>query len=120
MVVAQKNAQAADYTFQLAIINLVASTEGQYWDLVYAERYLANKKVSLELAQKQLKENTIRMQVGTMAPIDVTSAEAQVAQAEQDIIAAEAALANAKDALIRSMPTDTQGGKSARGRRLNV
>ncbi|NTV74272.1 MAG: TolC family protein [Holophaga sp.] len=103
MVVAKKNAQAADYTFQLAIINLVASTEGQYWDLVYAERYLANKKVSLELAQKQLKENTIRMQVGTMAPIDVTSAEAQVAQAEQDIIAAEASLANAKDALIRSM-----------------
>ncbi|WP_306601283.1 TolC family protein [Geothrix sp. 21YS21S-2] len=103
MVVAQKNAQAADYTFQLAIINLVASTEGQYWDLVYAERYLANKKVSLELAQKQLKENTIRMQVGTMAPIDVTSAEAQVAQAEQDIIAAEASLANAKDALIRSL-----------------
>ncbi|BDU72488.1 TolC family protein [Mesoterricola silvestris] len=103
MVVAQKNAQAADFTFQLAIINLVASTEGQYWDLVFAERNLANKKVSLELAQKQLKENTIRMQVGTMAPIDVTSAEAQVAQAEQDIIKAEAALANARDALVRSL-----------------
>lgn len=103
LVVARKNAEAADYTFRLSIINLVASTESQYWDLVYAERNLANKKVSLELAQKQLKENTIRMQVGTMAPIDVTSAEAQVAQAEQDIISAEASLANARDALIRSL-----------------
>ncbi len=103
LTIARKNAQAADYAFQLSIINLVATTENQYWDLVYAERYLASKKTSLELAQKQLKENTIRMQVGTMAPIDVTSAEAQVAQAEQDIIAAEAQLANARDALIRSL-----------------
>ncbi|BDU76575.1 TolC family protein [Mesoterricola sediminis] len=103
LIIARKSAQAADYTFQQSIISLVASTESQYWDLVYAERFLASKKTSLELAQKQLRENTIRMQVGTMAPIDVTSAEAQVAQAEQDIISAEAALANAKDALVRSL-----------------
>jgi outer membrane protein TolC len=103
LVIARKNAQGSDYTFQLSIINLVASTEGQYWDLVYSQRFLDSKRIALELAQKQLKENTIRMQVGTMAPIDVTSAEAQVAQAEQDIIAAEAQLANARDALIRSL-----------------
>lgn len=103
LVIARKNAEGADYTFQQAIINLVANTESQYWSVVYYDRLLASKKVNLELAQKQLKENTIRMQVGTMAPIDVTSAEAQVAQAEQDIIGAEASLANAKDALIRSL-----------------
>ncbi|HLO66767.1 MAG TPA: TolC family protein [Holophaga sp.] len=103
LVIARKNAEGADYTFQQAIINLVANTESQYWNVVYYDRLLASKKVNLELAQKQLKENTIRMQVGTMAPIDVTSAEAQVAQAEQDIIGAEANLANAKDALIRSL-----------------
>jgi len=103
LVVARKSAEAADYTFQLAIINLVAATEGQYWDLVYAERNLINKRTALELAQKQLKENSIRVQVGTMAPIDVVSAEAQVAQAEQDIITGEAGVLNAKDALIRSL-----------------
>jgi outer membrane protein TolC len=103
LVVSRKNAEAADYTFQLAIINLVAATETQYWELVYAERNLVNKQAALELARKQLRENTIRVQVGTMAPIEVTSAEAQVAQAEQDIIATEAAVLNAKDALIRAL-----------------
>jgi len=103
LVIARKNAEAADYSFQLAIINLVATTETQYWNVVYSQRYLDNEKIALQLAQKQLKENQIRLEVGTMAPLDVTSAEAQVAQAEQNIITAEANLANAKDTLIRSL-----------------
>ena len=101
LIVAQNGSKAADYAFQLAIINQVASTESAYWDVVYAKRNLENKQQALELAQKQLKENQIRVQVGTLAPIEVTSSEASVAQAEQDIIAAEAQLLNAKDALIR-------------------
>jgi outer membrane protein TolC len=101
LIVAQYGSKAADYTFQLAIINQVASTESAYWDVVYAKRDLENKQQALAVAQQQLKENQIRVQVGTLAPIEVTSAEASVAQAEQNIIASEAQLLNAKDALIR-------------------
>jgi len=103
LIVARKSAQAADLTFKLSIINLVASTESQYWDVVYAQKNLENKQQALALAQKQLNENQIRVQVGTLAPIEVTSSEASVAQAQQDIIAAEAQLLNAKDALIRAL-----------------
>jgi len=103
LIVARKSAQAADLNFQLSIINLVASTESLYWDVVYAQRNLDNKQQALALAQKQLNENQIRVQVGTLAPIEVTSSEASVAQAQQDIIAAEAQLLNAKDALIRAL-----------------
>jgi outer membrane protein TolC len=107
LVVARKNAESADFTYQLAIINLVSATENQYWDLIFAERNMVNKRSTLELAQKLLKENTIRVEVGTMAPIEVTSAEAQVAQAEQDIIAGEAAVRNAQDALQRALYPNT-------------
>jgi outer membrane protein TolC len=103
VVIARKNAEGADYTYQLAIINLIASTETDYWGMVYAQKNLANKQISLQLAQKQLNENMIRLKVGTMAPLDVTNAEAQVAQAEQNIIAAQAALDNARDTLIRDL-----------------
>ncbi|MDR3669730.1 MAG: TolC family protein [Holophaga sp.] len=103
MVIAKKNAEAADYTFQLAIINLVAQTEADYWAVVYAQKDLVNKNISLQLAQKQLNENMIRLKVGTMAPLDVTSAEAQVAQAEQNIISSQATLDNDKDTLIRDL-----------------
>lgn len=103
LVVAQKGAAQADLTFQKSIIDLVATTESLYWDVVYAQKNLANKKTALSLAQKQLKENQIRVEVGTMAPIDVTSAEAAVAQKEQEIISAEAQYQNARDALIRAL-----------------
>ena len=103
LVIARKNSESADYTFQQAIINLVSTTETQYWAVVYAQRNLANYQIALELAQKLLNENKIKLQVGTMAPLDVTAAEAQVAQAEQNIISGQAALDNAKDALIRAL-----------------
>ena len=108
LIVARKSAQAADLSFQKAIIDLVASTESLYWDVVFAQRNLENKKQALALAQKQLKENQIRVQVGTLAPIEVTSSEASVAQREQDIIAADAQLLNAKDALIRALYPSTE------------
>jgi HAE1 family hydrophobic/amphiphilic exporter-1 len=103
LVIARKNSESADYTFQLAIINLVAATETQYWAVVGAEKNLANFQIALQLAQQQLNDNNIRLQVGTMAPLDVTAAEAQVAQAEQNIIKGQADLDNAKDALIRAL-----------------
>jgi outer membrane protein TolC len=101
LIVARYGSKAADYNFQLAVINLVALTDSAYWDVVYAKLNLENKRVALALAQQQLRENQIRVEVGTLAPIEVTSSEAAVAQAEQDIITAEAALLNAKDTLIR-------------------
>ena len=103
VIVAKKSSKIADLNFQLSIINLVASTESQYWDLVYAQRNLDNAKLALSLAQKQLNENKIRVEVGTLAPIEVTSAEAAVAQQEQNIISAEAQFLNANDALIRAL-----------------
>jgi outer membrane protein TolC len=109
VIVAKKSSEAATYQYQIAIINLVASTESQYWDLVFALRNLDNAKVALALAQKQLNENKIRVDVGTLAPIEVTSAEAAVALQEQVIIAAEAQLQNANDALIRALYPVTTG-----------
>jgi len=108
VIVAKKGAIVADYQYQKSIIDLVATTETQYWDVVYAQRNLQNKQQALALAQKQLRENQIRVEVGTLAPIEVTSAEASVAQREQDIIAADAQFANYKDVLLRSLYPSTE------------
>jgi outer membrane protein TolC len=103
LIVARYGSKAADYNFQLAIINQVASTESAYWAVVFAKLDLDNKRVALALSQQQLKEDKTRVQVGTLAPLGLLQDEASVAQAEQDIIASEANLANAKDALIRTI-----------------
>jgi outer membrane protein TolC len=103
LIVAQYGSKAADYAFQLAIINQTASTESAYWAVVFAKLNLENKRVALSLAQQQLREDTLRVKVGTLAPLGLLQDEASVAQAEQDIIASEANLLNAKDTLIRTI-----------------
>jgi outer membrane protein TolC len=103
LIVAQYGSKAADYAFQLAVINLAASTESAYWAVVFAKLDLDNKRVALSLAQQQLREDTIRVKVGTLAPLGLLQDEASVAQAEQEIIASEAGLLNAKDTLIRTI-----------------
>ena len=103
LIVARYGSKAADYAFQLAVITLAASTESAYWDVVFAKLDLENKRVALSLAQQQLKEDTTRVQVGTLAPLGLLQDDASVAQAEQDIISSEANLLNAKDTLIRTI-----------------
>ncbi|HXC16124.1 MAG TPA: TolC family protein [Holophagaceae bacterium] len=103
LIVARNGSKAADYQFKQSVIQLVATIETDYWNVVYTRENLQNIQEALKLAQKQLDENKIRVQVGTLAPIEVTQAEAQVALQEQNIITAEAAYANAKDVLIRAL-----------------
>lgn len=103
LIVARNGSKAADFQFKQSVIQLVATIEADYWNVVYTRENLQNIQEALKLAQKQLDENRIRVQVGTLAPIEVTQAEAQVAQQEQNIITAEAAHANAKDVLIRAL-----------------
>ncbi len=103
LIVARNGSKAADYQFRQSVIQLVATIESDYWNVVYARKNLQNIQEALKLAQKKLDENKIRVQVGTLAPIEITQAEAQAALQEQNIITAEAALANAKDTLIRAL-----------------
>jgi outer membrane protein TolC len=111
LVVAQKNAQAATLGFRQTVTNLISATESHYWDLVYAERFLDNKRAALRLAQELLEGNRSRQQAGAMAEIEVASTEAQVAQADQDLIAAEAQWANAEDALRQALgPKKAEAG----------
>jgi outer membrane protein TolC len=103
LIAARYGSKAADFAFQLAVINLVANTDSAYWDVVFAKLNLENKRVALALAQQQLKEDKLRVNVGTLAPLGLLQDEAAVAQSEQDIITADAQLLNAKDALIRTL-----------------
>jgi outer membrane protein TolC len=62
---------------------------------------------SLDLARESLKNNRARVEVGTMAPIDIVEAEAEVAQREEGVINAEAGIRTAEDRL-RALIMDPQ------------
>jgi outer membrane protein len=94
---AKKNKEISDVQFRQTVINTVATVKIYYWELIYAIDNLGAARKSLDLAQKLLDENEIRVKVGTMAPLDVVTAQSEVASREQGVIVAENALANAED-----------------------
>jgi outer membrane protein len=62
----------------------------------------------LQLAQQSFRDNRARVEIGTMAPLDIVQAEAEVAQREEGVILAEAAISRAEDTLrtLISNPAD--------------
>ena len=70
-----------------------------YWELVFRIQDLAAKRQSQTLAEDFLAENTVRVELGTLAPIELVQAETRVKTREGDVIVAEAALREADDKL---------------------
>ena len=70
-----------------------------YWDLSYAIDNLKAQQESLKLAQQSLSDNRKRVEIGTLAPIDIVQAQAEVASNEERVILAEAAIKRAQDNL---------------------
>ncbi len=99
--VAKKNREISDVQFRQTVINTVASTKQGYYDLIAAIDNLNAQEKSLDLAKKLLNENQIKVRVGTLAPLDVVAAQAEVASREEGVIRAGATILDTEDALKR-------------------
>ena len=100
---AKKNREISDVQFRQTIIGTVATAKDYYYQLIYFIDALSAARKSLQLAQRQLQENEIRVKVGTMAPLDVVFAQSEVASREEAVIVAENNVLNAEDNLKRQI-----------------
>ncbi|MFI5107375.1 MAG: TolC family protein [Terriglobales bacterium] len=111
ITIAKNNREISDVAFRSQAINTVAQIENIYWDLVSAYDDVRVKERSLTLAQKTLSDNKKQVEIGTLAPIEVTRAESAVASGQQDLIVSQTNLQLQqllmKNALTRNM-TDPQ------------
>lgn len=92
IVVAKNNVKVSDLQFKLQVITTVAAIVNLYWDLVAFNEDLKVKQQALALAQKLYEDNKKQVEIGTLAPIEIVSAEAQVARRQQELTQAETAL----------------------------
>ena len=97
----KRNREISDLQFRSIVVTTLAGVRKLYYDLIYAGENLGAQRKSLALAQKFLNENQIKVNVGTLAPLDVVAAESEVATREEGVVIAENALDEAQDALKR-------------------
>lgn len=101
LLVTQINREVSDLQLRATITNTLASARSAYWDLYAARRAVEVAQRSLALAEKLVEDNRVRVEVGTLAPIDVVQAEAEAATRRQALTQAEATASTAELTLKR-------------------
>jgi HAE1 family hydrophobic/amphiphilic exporter-1 len=106
--VTKLNRDISDVQLASTITNTLSNVRSAYWDYVFAVQSVDVAKQSLDLANKLVEDNQTRVQIGTMAPIDVVQAQAQAATAQQNLVTAQATQRTAELALKRLIVNGTQ------------
>lgn len=87
--VAQNNKTISEAQFETQVIDLVTRAQKSYWDLVFTAEDLKVKQMSLDLAEKTLRDNERQVEVGTLARIDLVQAKSQVASRREELIVSD-------------------------------
>ena len=99
IAITRANREISDIQLRRTIVQTQRSVRYAYWGLVFAQSFLEVQRQSLELAEESLRNNRRRVEVGTMAPIDIVEAESEVARNEEAVILAAADVDRAEDQL---------------------
>ena len=101
--VAKNNIRAADYVFRQQLINSVANVVQLYWTLVAANSTVSvNQQGRGRRAKSCHDDNKKQVEIGTLAPIEVVRAEAQLATAQQALVAARSPRLLQLEAVLKS------------------
>jgi outer membrane protein len=78
--------KGSDLAFAQSVLTDVTNVETLYWELVFARGDVEVQRRSVELAQRLYDDNQRQVQIGTLAPLELVRAEAQLATAQQNLI----------------------------------
>jgi outer membrane protein TolC len=92
ITIAKANVGINDLTFQTQVIAVVVNVLNAYYGLVADIEDIKAKQNELEVARRFFEDNKKQVEIGTMAPLDVTTAEAQVATSQQDLVVSQTTL----------------------------
>ena len=106
--VTQINRDISDIDLRQTITNTVADVENAYWELLYSVGSVAVQQQALDLAEQLVRDNRARVEIGTLAPIDVVQSQAEAAARRQTLAQAQQALQTAELTLKRLIVAGTQ------------
>lgn len=106
--IARTNIDISRETFEQQVVATLQSVEDAYWNLVEAQEQLGVTEESRALAKQLHEQNRIRVDVGTLAPLELVQSEAGIATREEEVIRASALVGDSEDALRQLMNLEDQ------------
>ena len=101
------NREVSEESARATVAQTLANVRNAYWDLVFAQSAVEVAQRATELADKLVEDNQARVEVGTLAPLDIVQAQAEAATRRQNLAAAEATAQTAELALKRYVVSGT-------------
>jgi outer membrane protein TolC len=95
----------SEQSLRQQFITTITAVENAYDELIYAQESVKVQQEALNLAQTQLDQDNQRVQIGTLAQLDVQQDQAQVAQSQANLIAAQSTL-NKDQNTLKNLITD--------------
>jgi outer membrane protein len=87
--IAKNNRKIADWAFAQLAITTITNTINAYWELAFARENVKVQQQAVTVAQKLYEDNKKQLEIGSMAPLDVTRAESELATDSQNLIVAQ-------------------------------
>ena len=87
--IAKNNRKIADWAFTAQAITTITNTITAYWELVYARENVKVNQQAVTVAEKLYEDNKKQLEIGSLAPLDVTRSESEVATDTQNLILAQ-------------------------------
>jgi outer membrane protein len=93
------NRDSAGTRMKESEVHTAANVKAAYWNLVSARANVDARRSSLQLADELARVNKAKVDVGQSPPLDLLSAQAEVASNQEQLIIAETAVRQAEDRL---------------------
>jgi outer membrane protein len=110
--VAKNSQKISDLAFQQQILTSVTQVQTAYWELVFAIQNVVVAQHTVDLAAKLLSDDKKQVEIGTLAPLDVTTADAALSTANQGLINAQTLLYQDQINLLALITKDPLGPTS--------
>ncbi len=99
LAASRTNRDIADTRLRESLVHTTASVKAAYWNLVSARATVDARRSALDLAQELARVNKAKVDVGSSPPLDLVSAQAEVAADQEQLIIAETSVKQAQDRL---------------------
>jgi len=106
IIEAKNTVKVGESQFYQQVINTVAQVSNDYWELVYARDNVKVEQATVAVDQQLYENNKKQLEIGTMAPLDVITAQSQLASDQQALVQAQNTQLQDETALLVAITKD--------------
>jgi outer membrane protein TolC len=103
-----KQLRQSKIDFEVRVVDVITRTQGNYWDLVASIEDATVSEDGVRLAQDQFDRSKRQVESGTLAPVEISGAEAELKRRVDSFVTAVGQVTQAENAL-KEMLTSDQG-----------